>query len=177
MPLAANQPPTLPRINVELLMPVRYAGQVALKSQADYVVSTHQHYVGLLCHQVESFKSLPDGWDGYDGVAPSETVVDNTLRLMPLLPSVWALRLKQEDITPTPYGTITLEWQPGCEQYFGIEIGERNWAAFGKLDGRIVSDNVDGAYHKHMLSSIGIYLQMLYPEVSSQTPAFSAYPC
>ena len=167
--------PTVPKR--KWLAPVRYTGQTILLSRADYIVSTHQHYVGVLSQQIQSFGQLPEGWDGYDAIAPSSQVISNAINVIASISSAWAMRLVKEDITPTPYGTITLEWQPGCAEYFGVEIGEESWAIFGQVEDNILSHTVRAAQYKFLLPAIDMALQKLYPEVNPQSSSFCAYFC
>ncbi len=41
----------------------------------------------ILINKLNSYLSLPDDWDGYDGVAPSKQTVDDAIRLLHLLPN------------------------------------------------------------------------------------------
>ena len=61
----------------------------------------------LLIGRLNSYLSLPDDWDGYDGVAPNKQTVDDAIRLLHLLPN----RVS----TPKPMlgssGTVGLYWE------------------------------------------------------------------
>jgi hypothetical protein len=172
-----SPPPTASSFRTELMTPVRYAGQEALKPQADYIVSTHQHYVGILCDEVEKMQSLLDGWDGYGGVAPSSSATENVINILTRLPVSWAMRLKQVDMTPTPYGTITLEWQPGRTEYIGIEVGDATWALFGQVGGRILNGPVEFYSVDSSIQALEAALQELYPGVTSLPLPICAYTC
>lgn len=159
----------------ELLTPVRYVGQTALRSQAHYIASTYQHYVGLICQHLESFNSLVDGWDGYDSVVPSAHVITRATSLVVSLSSNWAMRLKIEDIMPTPYGTITLEWRSEDTDYFGVEIGEESWALFGKVKGKVISKTMRAHQRALLMPAIEMLLQALHPTVQPQHRLICAY--
>lgn len=61
----------------------------------------------VLISQLNSYLSLPDDWDGYEGVAPKRQTVDDAIRLLHLLPNHISI--------PKPMlgnsGTIGLYWE------------------------------------------------------------------
>ena len=122
-------------MRAELLAPVRLIGGTAWQSPADKATSLRHHHLGLLCQHLQSLEALPDNWDGRGAVPPSAQAVGHAAAFLNGLPSEWSLRLHADDLTPTPYGTITLEWAAGAD-YVSVEIGDDQWAYTAELGGQ-----------------------------------------
>ena len=69
-----------------------------------------------------SFLSLPKNWDGYGGIPPLKDCHYNAMKFIEHLHIYDLLRLNLDMITPTPHGTIEVEW---CKDdfYLSVEIG------------------------------------------------------
>lgn len=71
---------------------------------------------------VNSFRSLEQGWNGYNGMPIGEPVIKATSNLLPDI-------TPQPKIFPTGRGTIQIEYQIG-EDYFEAEISENGGTIF-----------------------------------------------
>lgn len=121
-------------IKAELWKPVPVPGQTVQQSPDAYITSMRRHHIGLLCQQVTQFSKLRDGWDGYGGAAPSADAIHNVMDLVNALPSEWTFHLPIDGLTPTPYGTITLEWASGND-YLSVEVGDEEWSFTSEIEG------------------------------------------
>ncbi len=74
--------------------------------------------------KVSEFESLPANWDGHDAMPISGKVVFNANMFLKKLPGYYSDKLNIEDITPTPYGTIVMDWYNDAEELISIEIGK-----------------------------------------------------
>lgn len=72
---------------------------------------------------VDAISQLKNNWDGYGAVPPSHSVVDNTKNFITSLPKVIINLLIEDNITPTPYGTIVLDIKK-LESLISVEIGD-----------------------------------------------------
>ena len=97
-------------------------------------LSPAAYHRGLLCKHVEELAELADDWDGYGGTGPSVQTVGNVHRLLTELSPDAVQRLHQESLTPTPYGTITLEWEAAPDRFLRVEMGDTEWAYFYEYD-------------------------------------------
>ena len=119
-----------------LLSPVSLPGQATQQSPADQAVSLRNYTLNLLRQRLLSFEVLADNWDGYGAVPPSAQVVGHATTLLQALPGEWVLHLGADDLTPTPYGTVTLEWANG-PNYVSVEMGDDQWAYIAEVGGEI----------------------------------------
>lgn len=87
--------------------------------------------VFLIENRLRSFANLGFNWDGYHGVPPTRSVV-NAIQFYRFLPRILQERILTDHISPTPYGTITLEWANG-DFFISIEIGENKIGFFSEL--------------------------------------------
>lgn len=70
----------------------------------------------------EAIQKLPNNWDGMGAVVPERRVVMNAFRFLKLLTTKQLLALEPENINPTPYGTIEIDWREG-RNLLSVEIG------------------------------------------------------
>ena len=164
---------TIP-VKWELLAPVDYPGQTTQQSPDYYPTSVHGHHVGLLCKHVHGFAALGDDWDGYGAVPPSAEAIGNVMDLLNALPGEWAMQLHQDDLTPSPYGTITLEWARE-QDYVSVEVGDTSWAFTAEIGGELRS-NPNETYPNELLRQrVEEALAILYPDaVPHDAPSYTA---
>jgi len=156
------------------LVPVLLPGYFTQQSPADQAVSQRHHHVGLLCKHLQSFLNLTDNWDGYGAVPPSEQAIDEVTRLLNNLPSQWALRLHSDGLTPTPYGTITLDWAVGAD-YVNVEVGDNQWAYTAEIGEELLSSPNTVFPNATLQQQIVQVLQALFPQVMPlDVPAYTA---
>lgn len=161
-------------VKQELLRPVPVPGQPVQQSPADQAVSLRHHQVGLLCQHLHSFEQLGDNWDGYGAVPPSTQALRNAMELLNGLAGEWVLRLHPDDLTPTPYGTITLEWATATD-YVSVEVGDAQWACTAELAGELQSSPNAEYPNASLRQRVEQVLQALFPHaVPQDVPAYTA---
>lgn len=107
-------------INIkELLKPVSYT-QLTSNIRIDIV------------NRINSFSTLAENWDGYGASAPSANVINKATSFFNSLPRPYKQILNVEDIYPSTYGTIILEWY-NKEHFISIEIGETKFGFFSEV--------------------------------------------
>jgi hypothetical protein len=84
-----------------------------------------------IINQINSFNDLSNEWAGDSTVKPSQKVIDNAIIFLFNL-GRYNKKIKAEDITPTPYGTITMNWYNGDKE-LSIEIGNTSIGFFSEL--------------------------------------------
>ncbi|TXH31504.1 MAG: hypothetical protein E6Q96_00065 [Cyclobacteriaceae bacterium] len=85
-------------------------------------------------NRLNSFKRLSDGWDGYAATTPDNIVISNSIKFLEALPEYLADNLKEDDITPTPYGTIVIDWQNDRSEKMSVEIGNQTLGFFSRFE-------------------------------------------
>lgn len=88
--------------------------------------------VFLIENKLKSFANLIYNWDGYNAIPTNGKVVVNTMQFFKSIPKILQEKILIDHITPTPYGTITLEWTNN-ESFVSIEIGENKIGFFSEL--------------------------------------------
>ena len=98
--------------------------------QNNYFLAKH---MDTLKRRINSFKSLEDGWDGYGGEPPMDDVINNALTFIQEMPSPFVHLLQADNLYPTPYGTISIEWSRADNQFVSVEIGTAKLAYFYEI--------------------------------------------
>lgn len=89
---------------------------------------------------LSEISSLSDGWAGDGSLVPSGRIVSNTVKFLMFFPKNLTEHLSQESFTPTPYGTILVDWYN--EEYcFSLEVGTKKVGWFLNLDGKFVESS------------------------------------
>lgn len=96
---------------------------------------TEADHLDALGKFVQGFAALGDNWDGYGAVPPSSQTIANVLDLLGTLPGKWRVKLHQDGLTPSPYGTITLEWERK-KDWVAVEVGDTTWAITMNVNGK-----------------------------------------
>ena len=74
--------------------------------------------------RLNCISSLNDCWDGYGAIVPSKTVIDNALNFLKEIDKRGlSFLLDEEDIVPTPYGTIDIDFMNDTDGVY-VEIGD-----------------------------------------------------
>lgn len=165
---------TTATVKQELLRPVAFPGQAVQQSPDAYATSLLGHHIGLLSRQLQDFGLLPDNWDGYGAVAPSRAAVGNVLDLLTRLPGEWALRLHTDSLTPSPYGTIALEWEHG-QAYLSVEVGDAAWSFTADMAGQSQFASPVHYPNHELWQRVTDLLAHLYPDAAPHNaPAYTA---
>jgi len=77
---------------------------------------------------------LANDWDGFGAICPSYSVIQNSLKFIKKLSDNLIDNLELDEVTPSNYGTIILEWEKE-NNYVSIEIGESEIGFFYEIDG------------------------------------------
>jgi hypothetical protein len=110
--------------------------------------------------RINNFSVLEDGWDGYGAGAPNSIVRKNTISLISKLPKQYLDMVKVDEITPSTYGTICVDWYGiNCDEYLCVEIGDKESAYFFKINGKQNSVKVK---IKDILDNIIPILNVIY---------------
>jgi hypothetical protein len=111
----------------------------------------------LFSHLAELL-SLEGNWSGPGSVGPSEeAVVRAAFFLQVLAPEKSQLYLKKDDISPTPYGTIVVDWRNFKKNILlSIEIGDSEIGYYLKENGKLVqfSEGASFGVNSHVVKSI-----------------------
>lgn len=97
-------------------------------------VSPVAHIVKLR-ERITAFENLVDNWDGYGAAELSNQAVNNALSLLRLINYESLVYLHEDDIIPSTYGTISLEWFNNRRDNVCIEIGDSEIAFFYDVEG------------------------------------------
>lgn len=103
-------------------------------------------------------QGLTENWDGYGGKPPAEQVPENAWELIVAV-DVFGGALPSE-LTPTPYGTITITWEAeGAEA--AIEVGQTRYVGYCERSGRtpafvsgLIEDLHNETNHKDLLGFV-----------------------
>jgi len=83
--------------------------------------------------KIRSFTRLANNWDGYGAIPVSLDVSDACLRFLKLLPETYLEHLDPENMSPTPYSTVTIDWEQGDSYFVTVEIGKSKANFFARL--------------------------------------------
>jgi hypothetical protein len=132
--------------------------------QNNYFLAKH---MDTLKKRINSFKSLEDGWDGYGGEPPMEEVINNTLTFIQELPSPFVHLLQADNLYPTPYGTISIEWSRADDQFVSVEIGTEKLAYFYEIlqNPGESPDNLDFSQKEYSQDIIAVLKELYHTEL------------
>lgn len=91
------------------------------------------HYPADLLEKLKSIKTLKKDWAWEASIPPSPAVINNVYHIFELLGKKRVTKLSPLDITPSPYGTINLEWEWINESFVSLEIGKEDLGFYGDL--------------------------------------------
>jgi hypothetical protein len=85
-----------------------------------------------LRNRLSMIENLKDNWDGYNAVRPNKTIINQTNSFLSSLQFGVLQFLNEEDILPTPYGTIVTDFHR-CGNRLSIEFGESSIGFFSEF--------------------------------------------
>lgn len=88
--------------------------------------------------KLEEFLRLKKGWDGYSAVVPKEQTIENVLLVVQNLKDKYLKLLNEEDIVPSPYGTISLYFDDANNNELSVEFGREFIGISGEINGEAV---------------------------------------
>lgn len=95
-----------------------------------------------ITQRLEAIASFKPNWSGWGAVPMSQSTLANTNKVLALLCPGAISKLHYEDIIPSPYGTITLQWSNG-ESIVQIEIADSTVAVLTDVEGCHNEDDID----------------------------------
>lgn len=102
-----------------------------------------------LTHRVSELMCLDPNWDGYGAVVPDLATYTTVLDFIQKIDRETLSYLNNDDIVPTPYGTIVLDFSKG-ENLVSVEIGEDRVGFFTDfVDGD--NSELDGDVWRNMI--------------------------
>jgi len=93
--------------------------------------------------KISAFLKLKENWDGFDAATPDEQVVSNAIQFINSLPD-GVLKNIETETTPTPYGTIVIDFRVG-QEFLSVEVGNTQIGFFSKFNNGddLSSDGID----------------------------------
>ncbi|CAD5270657.1 MULTISPECIES: hypothetical protein [unclassified Imperialibacter] len=89
----------------------------------------------IIKSRIISFLSFSDNWDGYGAIKPLHKTIYNSILFATLLPDSLLENLDIDEISPTPYGTIVIDFK-GNGSLISVEIGEDEVGFFSEIFGK-----------------------------------------
>lgn len=83
--------------------------------------------------RIEELRCLPENWDGYNASKIDIETYINSLSFIDCIDTSILNLLSETDITPTPYGTITMNFRKN-ENVVSVEIGEKSIGFFTEFE-------------------------------------------
>jgi hypothetical protein len=97
---------------------------------------------GEFLERIEELSRLKDNWDGYDAASIDAHIVSITRNFILNIKYNFIKHLDKEDIIPTNYGTIIIEWYYQSKVVISLEIANNGKAFFAKFkDETIICDS------------------------------------
>jgi hypothetical protein len=118
-------------------------------------------------HLIESFSGLENNWDGYGGLAISESarsVARNFIDIIAATPT----NLPEPEVAPTSAGTISIEWETDRAEAY-IEIGNTKFSGFVKTEGQEPL-YLEGRLNELDQRAIALIQDAILPPVMSSEP-------
>lgn len=98
-----------------------------------------------LKNRISEISSLNNNWNGEGAIVPSEEVIKNAFKFLDcILKHGFSSYLKPENIVPTPYGTIDMDFETK-QGLVSVEIGKNQLGFFTEFDTKedVFSDGID----------------------------------
>jgi len=102
-------------------------------SSDDYKVSK---FVGRL----NKILALDENWDGFNSARVGENVILNSMAFLGSIPAHLISRIEEDNIYPTPYGTILIEIENEVEE-LSIEVGANELSYYFERDEVLTNDS------------------------------------
>jgi hypothetical protein len=77
---------------------------------------------------IQDLTTLSDGWDGYNGYAPSKLVCSHAKGLIDVLAAAFP-KMPSPEIWPSSNGTVVLSWDTASTEA-SLEIGDRRFSGY-----------------------------------------------
>lgn len=123
--------------------------------------------ITALKNRVSEISMLTDGWDGYGAVIPSNDVINNAFRFLDsIISNGFEGLLKSDDIIPTPYGTIGMDFESEVG-LVSVEIGRTQLGFFTQYNTgqNIISEGIQTNFKTlpdELVTAISVILENEY---------------
>ena len=111
--------------------------------------------------RIAEINELRDNWDGYGAATISPRIIDTILQFLQVLPAKYAMKLDEDSLTPTPYGTLVVNWEVDRD-IISLEIGEESAAYFSEIKAYYISEDYIYNIGVEVPTSILNLLEKLY---------------
>lgn len=103
---------------------------------------TYTSEMEKVANRLQCFLTLENGWDGYSAVVPKEVTIGNVMLVLDNLKDKYIKLLNEEDVVPSPYGTVSLYFEDEKSNELSIEFGKEYIGINGAINGEeiIVDD-------------------------------------
>lgn len=95
-----------------------------------------EHPTERLLSQIDLFIELYDNWDGFGALAPLSETIENTKKLIRKIPDDLLRLLEDEDLVPSPRGTLSLYFEDLSGNELTVEVGKDFMGVCGDVDGK-----------------------------------------
>jgi hypothetical protein len=85
--------------------------------------------------RISNIQQLQNNWDGNGAIVPHESTLMNSRNFVRVLPSAVIEELDKDNVVPTPYGTVVLDWERNGD-LVSVEIGESKLGFFSESRGK-----------------------------------------
>ena len=101
-----------------------------------------------LKNRISELENLNNNWDMYDAIAPFNEVIKNAYRLLDTLINDGYITIKAEDIVPTPYGSIVMDFA-NEKGLVSVEVGKTKVGFFTEFicENDYASDGIETDFH------------------------------
>jgi predicted enzyme involved in methoxymalonyl-ACP biosynthesis len=122
-------------------------------------------FIDNMLLKVSEFESLQENWDGHNAKPISKKVIFNANMFLKRLPGYYSDKLNIEDIVPTPYGTIVIDWYNEDEELLSMEIGKTKIGYFTEFhhNDNALSKGIDFEDNYSIPNELINVLRSLYP--------------
>lgn len=132
---------TLEYVNVRTVSSERQALRFPTNARFAVPAQLHKRHFDNIQRRFDAIRKLSDNWDGMGATTVETRVVKNALAFLNMLNTRQLLALEAENIMPTPYGTVELDWKSN-DSLLSVEIGTNKIGFFTQFpDNKNLSSN------------------------------------
>ncbi|MBR6197076.1 MAG: hypothetical protein IKQ72_05685 [Bacteroidaceae bacterium] len=171
--------PILPNNNPAFMLdptPIEY--RISVSCQEEEMTNDRKTFICLtdyamtsqktaLKNRISELDNLHDNWDMYGAIAPSDEVIKNAYKLLDIVINDGYVAIKAEDIVPTPYGSIVMDFA-NERGLVSVEIGKAEIGFFTEfVDGKdFASDGIETDF-RSIPTALKEVFDILYDEQRS----------
>lgn len=106
-------------------------------------------------NKIKTFSHLNDNWDGYEATSIDDAAIFNAIRFVSSLPENIIFTLNEENIVPTPYGTIVFDFVSSAG-IVSVEIGNQTIGFFTEFQ-----NNPDFVLEKALFNQTNLPVELI----------------